>query len=240
MKVKFILIFLICLMADGKNLRADGDEFSISYCEYHVTHKFAIQAVREAYRRINIQPTFAARPCRRSLIEANAGTYDGEIARITGTYKAYPNLIEISSPAIDIEGVAVTTSSTKSIQNWADLTGLRVGIMRGELYAEKGTANFKVSVASSYDQLLRMLLRGRIEIAIVIRRDWELIMKSPQFFGENIRIIGEPLFSANLHHLIHKKHTSIVKELDRVFQEMSANGDTDRIHNKTMQMLSPK
>lgn len=237
--ILFILVLFLILATDKYSF-AEDEKVTVSYCEYHITHKFAVESVREAYRRIGLSAVFKARPCRRSLIEANAGVYDAEVARVPGTNKDYLNLLQIRFPTISIEGVVITQSIKKKIKNWKDLAGLQVGIIRGEIYAEKGTAGYKVHVASSYNQLLKMLLRGRIDVGIVIRRDWELVMKSASFIGQDIHVIGQPVFSASLHHLVHEKNKTLMKKLNKVFQDMWENGAANDIHQRTMGALTGK
>ncbi len=245
--VQFLFILSVSLLpgygANVDEVSASNDDFanrkiSISYCEFHTTHRFAVETVRTAYSRIGLSPTFVSRPCRRSLIEANAGHFDAEVARIAGINKLYTNLIPASSPTITIEGVIVTKNVTREISQWEDLYGLYIGIIRGELYAEEGTAAYEVEVAQSYSQLLKMLDRDRIEVAVVIRRDFELMMRSSEFLGVNLHIIGNPVFVAQLYHLVHKKNKDLLTKLNPTFMEMWENGEAEAIHRQTFQSLT--
>lgn len=210
----------------------------ISYCEFHTTHKFAVESVRAAYKRAGINAEFTSRPCRRSLIEANAGRFDGEVARISGVTRKYKHLVAAESPTINIEGVVITRSEKREITQWSDLEGLRIGIMRGELYAERGTSAFEVTAASDYNQLLKMLVKNRIDVAIGIRKDYELAVNSPDFLNEGLHIIGKPVFFAPLYHLVHKDHRDLLKKLNPVFEHMWNDGDTAKIHKNTMKLLT--
>lgn len=241
--LKSVLVFLLVLLsvtAHPQSLRAEGGTVDISYCEFHITHQFAVETVREAYNQAGIRAKFSARPCRRSLVEANAGRYDGEVARINGTDKAYPNLLLIKAPTATIEGVVITQNIDKKITSWDDLKGLRVGIIRGELYAEKGSAALNVSVAASYNQLLKLLIKDRIEVGIVILRDWQLAMNSPEFYGTDIHTIGKPVFSATLHHLVHNRNKKLLPKLNQIFEKMWTSGQAVKIHQQTMRKLTGK
>jgi len=213
-------------------------EISISYCEFHTTHRFAVETVREAYKRIGIVAKFVSRPCRRSLIEANSGRFGGEVARISGTSDRYTNLIPIDAPTITIEGVVIAKDVKRGISEWSDLKGLYTGFIRGELYAEKGTAAVKAQAVDSYSQLLKMLARDRFDTGVVIRRDFDLVNRSPEFWNENIHVIGKPVFSAPLHHLVHKSNQDLLPKLNAVFLEMWNNGDAEAIHSRTFKFLT--
>ncbi|WP_135080143.1 transporter substrate-binding domain-containing protein [Terasakiella sp. SH-1] len=243
MKQSTLTLFIAILAFSpfvGKALYGAENEPEISYCEFHITHQFAVEVVKEAYQRIGLKPSFTARPCRRSIIEANAGTYSGEVARIQGTNKKYENLIALDYPAIDIQGIVITKNIKRNIQTWDDLKGLEISIVRGELYAEKGTAAYQVHVANSYDQLLKLVLNERVDVGIVIRRDWELAMQSPFFKGASIHMIGQPLFKAQLYHHLHKDYTHVRASLNHTFKEMIATGALEKIHQRTMDSLTRK
>ena len=220
------------------NKGTESLDISISYCEFHTTHKFAVETVREAYRRIGMKPKFVAFPCKRSLSEANSGRFSAEVARILDISEQYPNLIAAESPTITIEAVVVTKNIKRDISHWSDLNGLRIGIIRGEQYAERGTEAMNVYFANDHNGLLKSLLHDEIDVAIVIRRDFELIMRSTDFFGENIHIIGKPIFSAPLYHLVHKNNRELLLRLNPVFKEMWDSGETEAIHMKTINLLT--
>jgi len=207
----------------------------------HITHRFAQYSVAEAYHRLGIKTEFSELPCRRSLIEANAGRFDGEVARIYGVTNAFENLVQLDSPTIMIEGIAFKQGEELAVKTWEDLRGYSIGIIRGELYAKKGTASLNPTVVDTYDQLLSLIVLGQLEIGVVIKRDFEILENSPKFMDRGLRMVGEPLFSAPLFHLVHKKNKQLVADLNKIFKSMWENGDTQQIHKKTMQrMLSGK
>ncbi|MBL4666318.1 MAG: transporter substrate-binding domain-containing protein, partial [Sneathiella sp.] len=194
-------------------------------------------SVAEAYSRLGHKTEFYELPCRRSLIEANAGRFDGEVARIRGVTKIFENLIQIESPTIAIEGIAFTRGRDLPITTWKDLRGYVIGIVRGELYAEKGTAGLNPTVVDSYDQLLSLVAVGQLDIGIAIRRDFEISENLAKFKDRGLQIIGEPLFSAPLYHLVHRENRRLVTDLHKIFKKMWEGGDTQKIHKKTMKRI---
>jgi|GEM_PF-617421 len=237
-----ICLFPLLLVTGTKNVdaedKAEAQTTTISLCEWHITHRFAKEAVRIAYQRIGISPEFVELPCRRSLVEANAGAFDGEVGRISGIQKIYPRLIPMDSPTVTIEGVVFTKSIDRAITKWRDLSGLKIGIIRGELYAEAGTAGLGPEVVNSYHQLLIMVAKGRLDVGVVIKRDFEVEIGGGQFVGRGLHIIGDPVFSAPLFHLVHENHRERIPKLNAVFKEMWESGETRSIHQETMRRIA--
>jgi polar amino acid transport system substrate-binding protein len=207
---------------------------TIARCENHTTHYFAEKLVAEAYRRIGINTRFVSLPCRRSILMANSGKFDGEVGRIAGTTRQYHNLIALKTPVMQIEGVALTKSATLQIASIKDLRGQRLAIVSGERYAETLTLGMNPLLASDYPQLVTLLLAGRIDIGIGIRRDIRVTLASFDLPDNQLKVTGKPLFMAPLFHLVHKKHMDLIPQLEAVFATMWENGDTKKIHAQTM------
>ena len=72
----------------------------VSGIQNEQTHAMAKEVLREAYRRIGYDIRFEFLPGKRSLEYANKGLTDGDVARIAGTEKKYPNLIPVPTPII--------------------------------------------------------------------------------------------------------------------------------------------
>ncbi|MBL4908052.1 MAG: transporter substrate-binding domain-containing protein [Sneathiella sp.] len=234
-----ILLFMLPIVMGGWHAASaedikSGSPTVISLCEWHITHSFAKETVRAAYHHIGIATKFVELPCRRSLVEANTGNFDGEVARIAGTDKLYQNLIPIESPTVSIQGVVITKSIDHPIIKWSDLAGLKIGIIRGELYAEQGTVGMMPKMVASYHELMTLIAKGHLDVGVVIKRDFEIQNSAPQFVGRGIHIIGKPVYRAFLYHFVHEKNRSIVPKLNVAFRQMWKSGETQSIHRQTL------
>lgn len=207
---------------------------TIARCENHTTHYFAEKLVSEAYRRIGITAKFAALPCRRSIVMANAGKFDGEVARIRGTPHEYRNLIALSSPVIEIEGVVITKSTSLKVESVKDLQGLKIGIVSGERYAEMLTRDMSPLTTSDYTQLVNLLLAGRIDVGIGIKRDIRVTLARFSLPKNEIRIVGKPLIVEPLFHLIHKRNAALAPQLEAAFINMWQTGYSKALNAQTM------
>ncbi len=234
-----VLILLSSWMNNAHSNEASSQsEVAISYCENHVTHQFAIEPLIAAYKSIDIKAKFVPLPCRRSLVEANKGVvYDGEAGRIADTDKTFTNLLSMDKPTITINGVVITKNITHHFTTWSDLKNFKIGIVAGELYAEKGTATYDVQIYNNYDYLLRMLAKGRIDVGVVILRDFELTLSKPEYFDSGIHVAAPPIYTAHLYHLLHKKHKDVFPKINRAIEEMWTQGTTQKIHDETFKRL---
>ncbi len=200
------------------------------------THSFAQKVLQEAYKRIGYDVQFRMLPAKRSLDLANQGKTDGDVARIEGTEKTFPNLIAVPTPVIDFQGIAFTISVTKDIKDWSDLKGLKIGVVRGVRYATIGTKGLNPFFAENVPHLFRLLADGRIDIAIGGLRPGQIEIQK-NFKNSGIHAVGKPLFSAPLYHYVHKKNKELAAQLGQVLADMAAQGEIDFIIDQTFQKL---
>lgn len=212
-------------------------KITIAQCQGRISHHFSKQIIVRAYHHIGIKVAFTEMPCRRSIELANRGIYDGEVGKIPGTSSSFSNLIAVESPIFMIEGVAFTKSVSRKITSWDDLKGLKIGIVSGQLFAEQGTKGMKPVIASHFSQLVSLLVIDRIDIGIGLLQDYQLMKATETSTNQEIHMVGQPLFTAPLFHLIHKKHKSLVPRLTETLKTMWENGETTEIHQQTLEKL---
>ncbi|TCS64354.1 amino acid ABC transporter substrate-binding protein (PAAT family) [Varunaivibrio sulfuroxidans] len=234
-------VFLICLVLTSivpwgiSKARAAStaptDSVIISGSSHIRLHQIGARILEKIYAKAGIHFQWEALPTRRSLVEANAGTYDGEIARIPGASSQYSNLIAVPSPIMAINGRVYTVNVNRDIQSWQDLKGLHVGIVRGELYAERGTQDIERTSVRDYRQLFQLLLSGKADAVIGI--DTEADFNVAKYFpGKGIHTIGRSVFKAPLHHLVHKKNAYLVPQLNKIIRAMIEDGSLEAIYRR--------
>ncbi len=209
---------------------------TISGITHTVTHKMVQEVLREAYKRIGYDVQITMLPAKRSLISANQGKTDGDIARIEGTDEVYPDLIMVPTPVVDFQGFAFTKSVTKEIREWSDLKGLRVGVVRGIRYSTIGTEGLNPFFANDYNQLFRLLVGDRIDVAIAGQSQGQLEIQK-NFKNRGIRKIGHPLYKKPLYHFVHKKNKDLVVRLNDNLSDMAEKGEIDTILERAFQTL---
>ena len=211
----------------GSAQAISAEKMIISQAEGHLTHELAASVIAEAYRRLNITTEFVQLPSKRSMEWANMGKVDAEVGRVSKALEDLPDLLLVDEvPIANIRGVIVTKDFQCNCTQWSDLKNLRIGIRRGEVYAEKGTKGMSVYSTDSYHQLFSMLNNNRIDIAVGISSSAELELKTA-FQNSDLHIIKKPLVEIPLYHLVHKKHQALVAKLNKVLKGMAASGEIE-------------
>lgn len=236
----FSLVFFVAAVSFSGFAHADGKprHVTLSAISNEQTHAAGIVILREAYRRIGYTVTFDLLPGKRSLMHANAGTSDGDVARIAGTEKEFPNLVPVPTPIILFQGAAFTKTVTRNIENWNDLKGLTVGIIRGIRYSDTGTKGMDRLIAHDMTHLFRLLDRDRVQVAVATVRAGESEV-ALNFPDSGIHIIGAPVYTAPLYHFVHKKNVNLVPLLDAAIRNMKKNGLLEQLFIRSLEDSSP-
>lgn len=210
--------------------------FKITTIQNHPTHELSKAILKEAYSRIGHNVQFESFPGLRSLTMANQGQVDGDAARIKGTEKSYKNLLPVPTPLLSFEALAFSRTISREIDDWQDLKGLRVGIIRGVRYAETGTKGLAPLYAEDIGHLFKLLAQDRIQVAITTSRAGQIEINR-NYKDNGIKIHETPLYSTPLYHFVNRKHKDIIPKLDRVFKDMKDQGAIVEIIDTRFQQL---
>lgn len=177
----------------------------------------------EAFRRAGLKLVLIRLPAERALLNANAGIDDGEVSRVAGIEKAYPNLVPVPEKLVDHHFVVFTRDPTLKEASWASLRPLSVGYIRGYKIVEKNIPpGTQITAASDATQLFTMLNKGRIDIAIY--RRWEGLVLAQKLGIQNIRIVEPSLVETGVYIYLHKKHADKVPLIASALREIKAEG----------------
>lgn len=117
----------------------------------------------EAFRRVGVELRLVKLPPERGLINANAGIEDGDLTRIAGLEKHYPNLIRVPEKLVDWEFMAFSKNASIS-PDWPVLRQHSVGHIKGwKIYEQNLATAGQVTTADDAEQLFRLLDLERIE-----------------------------------------------------------------------------
>lgn len=216
-----------------------AETVTLSMIQNEQTHDLVKPIILEAYRRIGYAVIFNELPAQRALEWANDGITDGDVARIAGTEKKYPNLIRISPPVIHFKASTFAVREPRKISNWSDLNGLSIGVVRGIRYSEVGTQGMNRILANDMTHLFTLLRLGRIDVAVATL-DAGRIEIHRNFKGAGIHLVGEPLCEAPLFHYIHGKNGHLLQKLETVLGDMEQRGEIKAIRQRALtEMLGP-
>lgn len=184
----------------------------------------------EALRRAGVRLELVRLPAERALLSADSGIIDGDLTRIAGLEKAYPNLIRVPEKLVDWEFVAFSKDPHMPV-NWANIRAHVVGHITGWKIYEKalqGAPN--VVSTTSPDQLFELLGRDRIEVALHARWMGQDYIRQLQLSG--IHQLKPPLAEREMFIYLHKKHTNLAKKIAQALRQLKREGFYQRVWDK--------
>ncbi len=181
--------------------------------------------VKEAYQRLHINIDVIYLPASRSLSATNNGKIDGDIARIIGMEKKYPNLLMINVPITHVVLYACSKNKVFKIKDWKSLKPYRIAYVRGAKIIENNLHGFQTEAVTTIEQAFLMLEHNRVDILVTDER--EIVKELPKY--PNIKVLTSALYSFPVYHYLHKKHAALVPKLEVVLQQMNADKSIEKI-----------
>lgn len=192
----------------------------------------------EAFRRSGLKLKLIKLPAERALINANAGIEDGEISRVAGIEKTYPNLVPVPEKLVDHHFVAFTRDASLKHASWDSLQPFSVGYIRGYKIVEKNLPpGTQTLTANDAEQLMTMLDKGRIDIAIYRRWQGEALAKKMRI--RNVRIIEPSLAETGVYIYLHRKHLDKVPLIAAALRDIRTEGLFARACREALSSFKP-
>lgn len=198
---------------------------------------FAEEVARAALTRLGIALTVVPLPVERALVNANAGIEDGDLYRVAGFEKDYPNLIQVPEPLMEQQFVALALRPDVQVRDWADLAQYSVAHLTGQKVIERrlGDAPNVLTVRDT-TLLLGLLSSGRVDV-IVHNRDVALL--AAQRAGLRLRVLEPPLLSEPIYIYLHRRHEALVPRLAAALAEVRGDGTWQRLYDRILAPLEP-
>lgn len=233
----FCPLLLFHLFSANASTLPQEQTLTISAAQKIWVHSLAKSLIEEAYKKLHITANFSWYPAQRSLEMANSGQTDGEVARIAGTEDVFTNLCRVPTPLFTFKAVAFSKNKALKIQEWADLKGLRIGIIRGIRYSEINTKDMSPYFAEDVTHLFRLLNSGYISVAIATERAGNLELLN-RFSESGITRVGSPLLQMPVYHFLHRKHERLIPQINAILLQMKSNGEIEQIlHTEYNKMI---
>jgi polar amino acid transport system substrate-binding protein len=194
----------------------------------------ASKVMTEIYQTIGYDMKLVRFPSRRSLVEANLGTTQGELMRIKEIQKDYPNLVRIPYPVSRLTSMALTLSGQPEINNMEGLLDKRVGVLRGLEYTDILTKNLDRERLNTIDSLFEILLAGRVDVIIFPELDAKKYIKNHQL-EDKINISTYAIVDIPLYHFVHKDSKVVIELLNKKMSAMNETGALVRLIDKANQ-----
>jgi len=188
----------------------------------------------EAFSRIGFEITTIRLPAERGLINVNTGVDDGEMFRVSGLQKIYPNIVPVPEKMIDIDFVVFSKLDITLDKGWDSLKPYSVAIVNGWKILEQNIPKSAEVISVNHPlQLFDMLNKGRAQLIVYERFSGQGIIKQSQF--NDIKLIEPPLASREMFMYLNKKHRSIIPKLADALRNMKNDGTYQKIMRQTLQ-----
>ena len=194
------------------------------------------RVVREAYQRMGFEVIVKQFPAKRALVSSNEGKTDGELQRIPGINKKYPNLIMVPVPVNTLDGIVYTREGALSVNGWQSLKPYKIGIRRGIKFSEKGTMGMDRSFVNTNDELFSLLKMGKVDLVVISRVNGLNMSRRLNIAG--IKALDQPIESYPLYHYLHQKNKHLVPQLTAVLENMEKEGVIKKIREQYLVELT--
>lgn len=218
-----ILLGLLLLPALLPSGSAQGaDVIRISTERNSALSRLSERVLTEAYGKLGLTLRVEIFPQQRSLFASNEGLVDGELHRIEGIEKMYPNLVRVPVVINLSDTVAVSRNPCIRIRNWESLRPYRIGFVRGTIIMETNTRGMKVTRITEYDNVFPTLLANHVDVVLLPRLDAMVRMTQPP--ADRLHILEPPLHVTPLYHYLNKRHQALLPRLQAALTDMESSG----------------
>jgi polar amino acid transport system substrate-binding protein len=190
----------------------------------------------EMFRRAGVRLRLVRLPAERGLLNANAGTEDGDMVRIAGLEAHYPNLVRVPEKLLDWEFAAFGKDAALPARG--DILRTRpVGHIRGwKIYEQQLAGASQIVTAEDTEQLFRQLQRDRIEIALYER--WQGLSRIRHQGLTGVHALEPLLATREMFIYLHKRHAALVPKLAAALRAIKAEGLYDRLYREKVLSLA--
>ncbi len=196
---------------------------------------FTERVGREMFRRIGVEIEASVTPAERALINVNAGIDDGDLMRIAGMEREYPNLVRIPEKVMDFEFVAFTLDPKTRIEGLGGLKPYAVAYATGWKFYERNVKDFAdLTTVRSLGELFALLKSGRTQVALADR--WQGLWAARRA-GVRVFIVEPPFARLEMFVYLNKRHAALVPRAAKALADMKADGTYARIVNATLRPL---
>lgn len=192
--------------------------------------------VGEALSRMGYQLKVSHLPAERALINANNGVDDGDLNRIGGLEKNYPNLIQVPERTFDMEFAGFTNNPQIHITDWDSLKPYTVGLITGWKILERSipTAT-QLTTVKNPEQLFNLLVNGRADI--ILYGKWQGLSYIKEHNLKGIKYLEPSLARMDMFVYFHKKHQALVGKFTDILRAMKQDGSYQKIYDSILTPL---
>jgi len=205
----------------------NAESYTFSGGKNNLVHQIGAKVLVKAYKKANLHMTPLFLTLQESLQRSNAGDTDGEIARISAITLFSPNLNKVPVSIISVDAVAFSKNTSLFINNWNDLRGHKLTIVRGVKFIETETTEIDRNFVETHEDALQLLQTNQTEIIVIPKLASINIIYQKKY--HHIKPISKSLKRLKLYHFVHKKNLHLIPIITPILQEMKKSGEIEFI-----------
>jgi len=192
---------------------------------------FMDEVTREALRRVGYKLIINRQPAERGLRSINKGIIDGEMSRVKGINKIYPNLIRVEEKIMNWDFVVFSKKDIDLNDGWSVLKNKNVSFINGWKILEKNVPkSARITKTKNSSQLFNLLKKDRTDFVIYEHWGGHEVMTGMGL--KNIKMRKPALASKEMFIYLHKKHAVLVPKISAALLEMKKDGSYRKIEKK--------
>jgi polar amino acid transport system substrate-binding protein len=192
------------------------------------------QVYKELSRRLGIKieiHTLAA--AERVLLNVNEGVVDGDVGRVQGLEKRYPNMVMVPVPVMKYEMVVFSRNADFKVVSPDSIKPHDVGLVRGWKILEQASVGARsVTTLENAEQMFTMLDKNRIDIALLEKLQGLHMIRRMGI--KNIKVLQPNLLEGNWYLYLNKKHEALIPRMTEELTRMEQEGLLQRIHDSVL------
>lgn len=166
-------------------------------------------------------------PSKRSLINADNGTEDGNFVRTDGITQKYPNLIKVPEKISENRIVAFSKNPGMKINGWKSLLTYHVAYVNGWRNCERELKNARaITVVKNEALLFTLLEKDRAQVGVFGQSTGTSVLKILGY--SRITPLVPPIVISDLFLYLHKKHQPLISDIVSTLRGMKKDGTYER------------
>lgn len=173
----------------------------------------------------------------RVLLNVNEGIMDGDVGRVLGLEKKYPNMMSVPVPVMKYEMVVFSYDEDFNVAGPDSIKPYNIGIVRGWKILEQAAVGAQsVITLESAEQMFSMLDKHRIDIALLEKLQGLQIIKSMGIKG--CKVLKPNLLEGNWYLYLNKKHKVLIPKITTELRKMERDGTLKAIYDGVLARYS--
>lgn len=172
-------------------------------------------------------------PAERALSNANSGIDDGDVCRIAGLDKTYPNLVQSPEPVLSYKMKVFSRSVDFTVKGADSLKPYDVGILTGWKIVERTVVGtHSLSSVETVDQLIKMVQNKKVDIIVIEEMQGRAMMA--KMGANNLKILEPALIEGQWYPYLNKKHADLIPPITAAIRSMKQDGTYQKIYAETI------